>query len=82
MRRFLAMITVSALMMMVATVALGAAVTEPSGLHSYKDVFGSVSYSGSDGSIFWESPWKEIGEADGPSIGAVHVAVDPYCADY
>jgi hypothetical protein len=82
MRRFLAMITVSALMMMVATVALGAAVTEPSGLHSYKDVFGSVSYSGSDGSTFWASPWKEIGEGDGPSIGAVYVGADPYCADY
>jgi hypothetical protein len=82
MRRFLAMITVSALMMMVATVALGNEVTEPSGLHSYEDVFGSVSYSGSDGSLFWESPWKEIGEGDGPSIGAVYVDVDPYCADY
>jgi hypothetical protein len=82
MRRSLAMITVLALMMMLATVALGAAVTQPPGLHSYKDAFGSVSYSGSDGSIFWESPWKEIGEGDGPSEGAVYVGIDPYCADY
>jgi len=78
MRRLLAVLTVSALMM-VATAALGAVEAEPARLASFLDLFGSVSYSGSDGSISWESPWKEIGEGDGPSNGAVHVDVDPLC---
>ena len=77
MRRLLALLTVSALMM-VATADVQAK-TEVS--QSYLDLFGSVSYSGSDGSISWESPWKEIGEGDGPSNGAVHVDVDSLCPD-
>ncbi|MFB3051792.1 MAG: hypothetical protein ACE1Z0_07385, partial [Acidimicrobiia bacterium] len=76
MRRFSAILTVSALMM-VATAAQGAG-----GPQSYKDRFDSVSYSGSNGSIYWESGWKEVGESTGPFEGAVHVGIDPYCADY
>jgi hypothetical protein len=75
-RRFSAILTVSALMM-VATAAQGAG-----GPQSYKDRFDSVSYSGSNGSIYWESGWKEVGESTGPFEGAVHVGIDPYCADY
>ncbi|MCZ6519496.1 MAG: hypothetical protein O6853_06840, partial [Actinobacteria bacterium] len=76
MRRFSAILTASALMM-VATAAQGAG-----GPQSYKDRFDSVSYSGSNGSIYWESGWKEVGDSTGPFEGAVHVGIDPYCADY
>ena len=75
MRRFLAILTVSALMM-VATAALGSEESQ-----SYKDRFDSVSYSGSNGSIYWASAWKEVGEGNGPWEGSVHVGIDPYCAD-
>lgn len=80
MRRLLATLAVFALMTS-ATAALGAVEADPARLASYLDLFGSVSYSGSDGSISWESPWKEMGEGDGPSNGAVHVDVDPFCAN-
>jgi len=79
MRRVVALVTVLGLMML-ATAALGDDESEPGQLESYKDQFDSVSYSGSNGSIHWESPWHEIGEDDGPSEGSVHVEVDPFCA--
>ena len=79
MRRAAAGLSVVALMIL-ATSAL-ASVTIAWG--SYKDVFPGITYSGSAGSIPWEySPWNEIGENDGPGEGAVHVDLDPYCANY
>ena len=79
MRRVVAGLSVVTLMIL-ATSAV-ASVELKSG--SYKDDFPDVTYSGSSGSIPWEnSPWREIGERDGPGEGAVHVDKDPYCADY
>jgi hypothetical protein len=75
-RRALGVVAVVSLMA-VSTVAF-AAVAETK---SYKDVFSDVSYSCSVGSIFWEDPWREIGEADGPKVGRVHVDIDVYCSD-
>ncbi|MEE9206182.1 MAG: hypothetical protein V3U50_04275, partial [Acidimicrobiia bacterium] len=38
----------------------------------YRDSVGSASYSGSDGSLDWSgSPWVEIGESDGATLGSV-----------
>lgn len=73
MRRGLAAVVVFSLMT-VATAAFGVTVGE-----SYLDAFSSVTYSGSDGSIHWEKPWKEIGEDDGPASGSVLVEVSSIC---
>jgi hypothetical protein len=79
MRRVVAGLSVVTLMIL-ATSAV-ASVELKSG--SYKDDFPGITYSGSSGAIPWEnSPWREIGESNGPGEGAVHVDEDPYCADY
>jgi len=39
----------------------------------YRDDFGDVSFSGSDGSLPWAAKWVESGESDGPEDGALHV---------
>jgi hypothetical protein len=42
------------------------------------DRFDSVSFTGNDGSIDWETPWQELGcEDDGPGEGAVTVRASP-----
>lgn len=48
---------------------------------TYKDIFLSISFAGSDGTAPWAGPWSEIGESDGPSNGAVQVENDSYCAN-
>ena len=58
-----------ATLMAVSTVALAG--TEQ--YETYKDLFPDITYSGSAGSIHWESPWFEIGESDGPEAGMVRV---------
>lgn len=79
MRRSIAGLSVVALMVL-ATSAMASAELE---WLSYKDDFPGITYSASAGSIPWgNSPWREIGESDGPDAGAVHVDKDPYCADY
>lgn len=67
MRRALVLLTVLGLMLLA-----GAALAE-SGSENYLDKFSSVSYSGSDGSLHWAGPWKEVGENDGPGSGRVRV---------
>lgn len=43
----------------------------------YKDKFDEVSFSGSNGSLQWKSPWVEFGdEYVGPAEGNVHVGSD------
>lgn len=43
----------------------------------YKDKFDSVSFSGSNGSLVWKSPWVEFGdESEGPAEGNVRVGSD------
>jgi hypothetical protein len=49
---------------------------------TYRDEFNAVKYSGSDGTLWWDQPWVEIGESDGPSAGAVHITPDEYCEDW
>lgn len=75
MRRALAAMTVAA-MMIAATAVLAA-----TGVESYRDEFGAISYSGSDGTLDWGNPWKEIGENknDDPSSGAVQVVSHDFC---
>ena len=74
MRRSLAGLSVVAMllipMQVLATVLVGGA---------YKDTFSSGGYSGSDGTLVWESPWREIGESDGPGNGFVQVDVGVRC---
>jgi hypothetical protein len=47
---------------------------------NYRDDFKNPSYAGNDGSLDWPGPWSEIGEADGPDSGAVHVMSDSRCS--
>ncbi|MGH8958654.1 MAG: hypothetical protein ACRDVK_08250 [Acidimicrobiia bacterium] len=47
---------------------------------TYKDKFGSISFTGSDGTAAWAGPWLEIGESNGPSNGAVQVINHSHCA--
>lgn len=68
MRRLLGLALAVALM----APALAVAGVEP--YEHYKDKFHTVSYSGSDGSLHWKSPWVEFGdEYEGPGEGNVHV---------
>jgi hypothetical protein len=47
----------------------------------YRDDFGAIAYSGSDGNIDWtEDPWIETGESDGPSAGQIHIGSEN-CSD-
>lgn len=73
MRRSLAALVVLSLMT-VGTAAIGVTSSE-----SYLDAFSSVTYGGSDGSIYWDVPWREIGEEDGPERGSVLVEVNSMC---
>ena len=76
MRRSIGVLTVVGLML-ISTAAFAGEQWE-----SYKDAWNSVSYSGNDGTLDWAGVWSEIGEADGPAAGAVHVDPDDRCADY
>lgn len=76
MRRSLAGLSVVAMLLIPMQVL---AIVSVSG--TYKDTFSGGGYSGSDGTLFWESPWKEIGEADGPDNGDVFVGSHAYCAN-
>lgn len=76
MRRSLAGLSVVAMLLIPMQVL---AVVSVSG--TYKDTFSSGGYSGSDGTLVWEIPWKEIGESDGPGNGVVRVDKDDYCPD-
>ena len=78
MRRGIAGLTVVACMLLMTQAA---AVVEVGMAANYLDKFSSVSYSGSDGMITWDTSWKEIGEADGPSLGAIQVKSDVGCPD-
>ena len=47
----------------------------------FLDRFSSGGFSGSDGSASWsQDPWHEVGEADGPDVGAIRVVADGGCA--
>lgn len=74
MRRSLAGVTVIAMMLIPIQV-----LAEVSASASYKDTFSSGGYTGSDGTLAWESPWREIGEGDGPGNGFVQVDVGDSC---
>ena len=54
-------------------------VASASTLLNYRDEFLAESYTGSDGSNAWLSPWIESGENDGPDKGAIQVANDGHC---
>jgi len=47
---------------------------------NYLDRFENVGYDGSDGSIFWEPHWTEIGDIGNPTSGSVRVANNTGCA--
>ena len=47
----------------------------------YRDTFTSGTYIGSDGTLLWATSWKETGETDGPTQGAIQVALDINCPD-
>lgn len=74
MRRGLAVLTVLALM------GVGTTATGVTTEGKYLDLFSSVTYGGSDGSIQWKTSWNEIGEGDGPEIGQVAVGLGPLCS--
>lgn len=46
---------------------------------SYIDHFDQSSYSGSNGTLPWGTPWVEVGESDGPAAGSVRVVPDAGC---
>jgi len=63
------------------------AIVASAGSENYRDDFGEISYSGSDGSLPWVDPfgviidWVEIGESDGPSNGQITVDDDGNCSN-
>jgi hypothetical protein len=74
MRRSLGAAAVIALIFALATTAVGAVYI------GYRDGFSGVSYWGSEGTIEWFDPWKEVGENNGPGGGAVFVDTNANCA--
>ncbi len=76
MRRLLTLLTVVALMSLP---IVGSATT---GNDNYLDRFqdGDV-WTGSDGSILWPSPWKEIGDDGDSKKGSVQVVSSDYCVE-
>ncbi len=44
-----------------------------------RDEFNSVSYSGDDGSVAWQSIWLEAPLTNGPTTGEFQVVSDTYC---
>ena len=49
---------------------------------NYRDDFAAVAYDGSTGTIDWSTtPWIEMGEDDGPTVGRVQVVVDDGCPE-
>ena len=40
---------------------------------SYRDEFNAQSFSGSDGTLAWSSPWQEVGESNGATSGDIQV---------
>jgi len=47
---------------------------------TFLDEFRSVSFGGNDGSSSFTGPWRERGEADGPTAGSIQVAADDRCS--
>lgn len=47
---------------------------------SFRDTFGTISYSGNDGTLNWSGSWQESGESDGPASGSVRVASSDRCS--
>ncbi|MGC2241892.1 MAG: hypothetical protein WA726_13755, partial [Acidimicrobiia bacterium] len=76
MRRFWVILCVLALL------ALPMMASATTGTDNYLDRFqdGDV-WTGSDGSILWSSPWKEIGDDGDSKKGSVQVVTSGYCAD-
>jgi len=58
--------------LLVATLLIPA-LAAAAGTENVRDDFGSVTYSGNDGSIDWAGPWSEGGESDGPANGQVQI---------
>ena len=76
MRRRLASVTVTGLML--ATVLFGA-VASAQTVESFRDEFGSISYSGNDGSTSFSTSWRERGESDGTGAGVIQVVSSSRC---
>jgi hypothetical protein len=60
------------------TVAL-AAVPASATAEAVRDTFAAISYGGNDGTLDWNGPWREVGEADGPAAGSVRVTTSSRC---
>ena len=67
----LLLVALLALGQILVTARPGAASTE-----SFLDVFDVAGYSNDDGSLSWDGPWSEIGEATDPTSGAWTVTQD------
>lgn len=65
----------------VATLVAGAGAALAQTTNTFRDEFGSISYSGNDGTQPFAGSWQERGESDGTGAGVVRVAVDTRCAD-
>ena len=46
----------------------------------FLDEFRSVGFGGNDGSSSFAGPWRERGEADGPTAGSIQVVADDRCS--
>lgn len=58
--------------------ALTASATSGS-TENYKDKFSSIGWGGSDGSLPWAGPWREINDDNDEKYGAVRVVSSGYC---
>ncbi|HUF14921.1 MAG TPA: hypothetical protein VMQ46_03435 [Acidimicrobiia bacterium] len=62
------------------------AVVASAGSENYRDDFGEISYSGSDGSLEWSDPWVESEDNDpeggnDPAAGQIRVVDDGNCSN-
>lgn len=65
----------------VATLVAGAGVALAQTPNTVRDEFGSISFSGNDGTQPFTGSWQERGESDGAGEGVVRVVDDTRCAD-
>lgn len=45
-----------------------------------RDEFGSIAFTGNNGSVSWTDEWREIPIGDGPTAGQIRVVDDGHCA--
>jgi hypothetical protein len=64
----------------VATLVAGAGAALAQTPKTFRDEFGSISYSGNDGTEPFTGSWQERGESDGTGAGVVRVVDDTRCA--